>query len=102
MLTANEKDYLLDMIFAVIGEDQAVRNYKSGFNEETITVVEQMIEANTSCNENMRKLAKDLLGGSGTLARGWLKKVLKSAKRKVSASWPAVRMRLSPQKLPGA
>ncbi|SET49886.1 hypothetical protein SAMN04487962_11116 [Marinobacter segnicrescens] len=88
MLTVNEKDYLLDMVFAVIGEDQAVRNYKSGFNEEAIAVVEQMIEANTSCNENMRKLAKDLLGGSGTLARGWLEKVLKSAKRKVSASWP--------------
>lgn len=86
MLTANEKDYLLEMIFAVIGEDQAVRNYKSGFNEETVAVVEQMIEANTSCNENMRKLAKDLLGGSTTLAKGWLKKVLKSAKKRVSAS----------------
>ncbi|GGY76278.1 hypothetical protein [Marinobacter zhanjiangensis] len=86
MLSANEKDYLLEMIFAVIGEDQAVRNYKSGFNEETVAVVEQMIEANASCNENMRKLAKDLLGGSGTLAKGWLKKVLKSTKKKVSAS----------------
>lgn len=30
MLTADEKDYLLEIIFATIGEDQAIRNYKSG------------------------------------------------------------------------
>ncbi|MFL1403856.1 hypothetical protein ACJO2E_00700 [Marinobacter sp. M1N3S26] len=86
MLTADEKDYLLEIIFATIGEDQAIRNYKSGFNDTTVDVVEQMIEANTTCNENMRELAKDLIGAGGRLAQGWLKKVIKATKKRVSAT----------------
>lgn len=86
MLTANEKEYLLEIIFATVGEDQAIGNYKSGFNDETVAVVENMIEANTTCNEDMRKLAKDLIGGGSKLAKGWLKKVIKATKKKVSAS----------------
>ncbi len=46
MLTSEEKDYLYEIISSVIGEDHSIKAYKPSFNESTISVVEEMVEAN--------------------------------------------------------
>ena len=84
MLSHNEKEYLYEIIIAVIGEDRAIKAYKSGFNEKTVSIVEEMIEANSICNKNMKELVKDLLGVSTFFTRGWLKKLLKTSTKKIS------------------
>lgn len=86
MLTSAEKDYLYDFISAVIGEDHSIKAYKTSFNESTILVVEEMVEANFLCNANMKELITGLLGGSAHLSKGWLKKLIKGTKKKVSKS----------------
>lgn len=86
MLTSAEKDYLYDIISAVIGEDHSIKAYKTGFSESTISVVEEMVEANFQCNASMKELIKGLMGGSARLSKGWLKKLLKGAKKKLSKS----------------
>tara|TARA_R110002126_G_scaffold43475_7_gene124530 strand:- start:525 stop:857 length:333 start_codon:yes stop_codon:yes gene_type:complete len=84
MLKTNEKARLYELITAMIGEDASIKAYKSGFNQSTVIVVEEMIDASLTCNANMKKLISDLLGVSGTLARGWLSKALATANRNVS------------------
>lgn len=84
MLSTNEKDYLYEIISALIGEDHSVRAYKGGFNENTISVVEDMVAANKQCNANIKELVKSLIGASGALSKGWLKKALKLSKKKIS------------------
>jgi hypothetical protein len=84
MLTSGEKDYLYEIISSVIGEDHSIKGYRSSFNESTISVVEEMVEANFQCNANMKELIKGLLGGSSRLSKGWLKKLLKGTKKKLS------------------
>ncbi len=84
MLSNEEKDYLYDIISAVIGEDHSIKVYKIGFNETTIDVVEKMVEQNFQCNSNMKELIKGLLGGASILSKGWLKKMLKVGKKEVS------------------
>ena len=86
MLKTNEKDRLYDLITAMIGEDSSIKAYKSGFNEKTVAVVEDMIDAGMKCNANMKKLISDLLGASGTLTKGWLKKALGMAKQNLDIS----------------
>ena len=86
MLKSNEKDRLYEVIIAMIGEDSSIKAYKSGFNDKTVAVVEDMIEAGVKCNANMKKLISDLLGASGALTKGWLKKVLGTAKQNLDIS----------------
>ncbi len=84
MLSHNEKEYLYEIIAAIIGENHSIKIYKNGFNENTVSVIEEMIETNSKCNSNMRDLVKDLLGASAIISRGWLKKFLKASKKKIS------------------
>lgn len=86
MLKTNEKDRLYDLITAMIGEDSSIKAYKSSFNEDTIAVVEDMIDASVKCNANMKKLISDILGASGALTKGWLKKALGMAKQNLDIS----------------
>ena len=84
MLSSEEKEYLYQIISAIIGEDFSIKSYVLYFNDETVVVVEKMAEENFKCNANMKELIKGLLGGSAHLTKGWLKKLLKSAKKKIS------------------
>lgn len=84
MLTSTEKDFLYEIISAVIGEDSSIKAYKIGFNESTISIVEDMVEANFQCNANMKELIKGLLGGASHLSKGWLKKLIKGTKKSIS------------------
>lgn len=77
MLTTAEKENLYDLLVAIIGEDNTIKVYKHSFNETTVAIVEDMLAADSKCNANMRKLILDLSKGSGLVAKGWLKKVLK-------------------------
>lgn len=86
MLNHEEKDYLYDIISSIIGEDNSIKAYRPSFNESTISVVEEMVEANFQCNANMQELIKSLLGGGARLSKGWLKKLLKGSKKKLSKS----------------
>lgn len=86
MLNSAEKDYLYDIISAVLGEDRSIKAYKTSFNETTISVVEKMVETNFQCNANLKELIKGLLGGTAQISKGWLKKLLKTTKKKVSKS----------------
>lgn len=84
MLSHREKECLYEIIIAVIGDDQTIKAYKGGFNEKTVLIVEEMIEANTECNKNMEKLVESLLGTSTLFTRGWLRRLLKATTRKIS------------------
>lgn len=86
MLTSSEKDYLYQIIAGLIGEDTSIKAYRSQFNENTISVVEEMVAANSQCNASMKDLVTDLLGAGATLSKGWLKKALKTSKKKISKS----------------
>jgi hypothetical protein len=46
MLSNAEKDKLYEIIIALLGEDETFVIYKSTFNDKTVDIVEQMIEAN--------------------------------------------------------
>ena len=72
------------IIEIIYGYDSQIKNYKSSFNNATVLVVEEALAALTQCNEDMKALVVDLVGGARTLAKGWLKKVLKETKRQLS------------------
>lgn len=83
MLSASERDALYAIIVQAIGDDPSIRQVKSMFNENTVTVVEEMFRANKTCNANMQELAITLVGSGQILAKGWLKKALKFAKKRI-------------------
>lgn len=78
MLTTSQKDKLYRLIAHTIGHDANLKSVKSGFNERTVAVVEEMIAANAGCNANLKELMQSLATG-GQLTKGWLKKFLGSA-----------------------
>ena len=86
MLSTSEKNYLYDVIAALIGDDHSVKAYRGNFNENTISVVEDMIAANAQCNANMKELVSELVGAGAKFSKGWLKVVLKRSKKKISKS----------------
>ncbi|MCP5015425.1 MAG: hypothetical protein GY938_09100 [Ketobacter sp.] len=75
-LSTDEKDDLMEVIEILYGYDSEIQNYKSGFNERTVEAVEEALAALIKCNDNMKSLIVDLLGGARFLAKGWLKKIL--------------------------
>jgi len=83
MLTLSEKEYLYEIISAVIGEDPTIKQYRHGFNDRTVEVVEKMIDANSKCNAGMKELLVDLMLAGSFSAKGWLKKGLKKARKKL-------------------
>lgn len=86
MLSREEKEYLYQIISAVIGEDASIKAYAISFNENTVLVVEEMVEENFRCNANMKQLVCGLLGSATQLMKGWLNKLLKGTKKKLSKS----------------
>ena len=85
-LNEQEKDQLLSIINALIGEDLAITNARVRFNESSAVVVEEMIEINLTCNESIKSLVDDLLSGGRALATGWLRRSLGRASRAVRNS----------------
>lgn len=83
MLTASEKDALYKLITATIGDDISIKQYKNQFNERTVDAVEKMMTASAQCNSNMQDLIIDLVGSGQILAKGWLRKALKFAKKRI-------------------
>ena len=81
MLTILEKENLYNLIVSIIGEDATIKLYKQNFNENTVDVVEDMLSADSKCNQNMRKLILDLSKSGGLVAKGWLRKLLKFNKK---------------------
>ena len=63
-LSHEEKDDLLAIIEIIYGYDSQIRNYKSSFNDATVLVVEEALAALTQCNEDMKALVVDLVGGA--------------------------------------
>ena len=86
MLSSEEKEYLYQIIAAIVGEDASIKSYTLYFNDQTVVAVEQMAEENFKCNANMKELIKGLLGGAANLSRGWLHRLLKNTKKKLSKS----------------
>jgi len=84
MLTPAEKEMLYKLIATVMGDDLSIKSRMSRFNLRIVDVVEEMIVANENCNESIKKLVTDLLGGSATLAKGWLRTFIKGSKRRIS------------------
>lgn len=85
-LNEQEKEKLHSLITAFIGEDAAISAAKSGFTEETVSVVEQLITANLNCNDAMQSLVSDILSGGRVLATGWLRRSLGVASKAVKQS----------------
>lgn len=80
MLSTPEKDNLYQIIRATIGDDISIKQVKNSFNESTVSIVEDMIKANATCNRNMKELLVELIGAGSVLSKGWLKAVLKKSK----------------------
>lgn len=81
MLNMTEKEYLYEIISAVIGEDVTIKQYRHGFNETTVEIVEKMIDASSKCNAGMKQLMIDLMLAGSFAAKGWLKKVIKQGRK---------------------
>jgi hypothetical protein len=86
MLTHEEKQALYAVIAHAIGDDLHIRSYAHLFNERTIDVVEEMLSASATCNEDMRTLVAELIGAATVATKGWLRKVIKGTKRAILAS----------------
>lgn len=77
MLTNREKDDLYTIIASVLGDDHTIRQYKSQFNDRTVGIVEDAVNASVKCNSNMKEFVIALLGGASLATRGWLKRSIK-------------------------
>lgn len=86
MLSAAEKENLYLIIEAVLGVDAALRDAKSSYGEQTVEIVEQMVEANATCNANMKELVQDLLSGGRVMAKGWLRRAISQTRSHVKHS----------------
>ena len=80
-MTAIEKEELYTIIEAMFGYDSMIASAKHRFNERTVSATEEALAALIECNENMKGLLIDLVGGAKFLAKGWLKKGLSNASR---------------------
>ena len=85
-LTINEKNDLYTIIVSVIGEDVSIAQRKPYFNEQTIKIVREMVEANRDCNEAMKELVTNLITAGRLPARKWLKKALGRVNGLIKAS----------------
>ncbi len=81
MLTAQEKEDLYLIISSTIGHDAAIKQRKPLYNEQTIEVTEQMVNAIANCNSNMKSLIAGLVDGPSVLAKGALRKLLRRFSR---------------------
>lgn len=86
MLTAAEQDNLYAVIETVLGVDAAFQRATRQFNEQTVEVVESMIEANATCNANMKELITDLLSGGRVMTKGWLRRSISTTRKHVKRS----------------
>lgn len=86
MLSDSEKEFLYEIIAAMIGNDESIKAQTKYFNEETISVVESMVAASDECNANMKKFITELVGATIPFSRGWLKIAIKATKKKISKS----------------
>lgn len=84
MLSSEDKQNLYKFIAACIGDDHSIKQYQPLFNDHTIAVVEEMVNENIKCNARMKELLKGLIGGAAHLTKGWLKKLLKTAKKELA------------------
>lgn len=75
-LTQKEKNGLYTIIVNVIGEDASIAQRKPYFNEQTIHIVQDMIEGNKDCNKIMKELVTNLLTVGRLPAKKWLRKAL--------------------------
>lgn len=86
MLSVAEQENLYVVIEAVLGSDAALRDAKRYYNEQTVEIVEQMVEANATCNANMKELVTELLSGGRMMAKGWLRKAISHTRTHVKHS----------------
>lgn len=70
MLSNKEKDDLYTVITAVLGEDYTIKQYVSQFNERTVAVIEDAINASVKCNSNMKSLVIEVIGAAAIAAGG--------------------------------
>ncbi|MGB3620189.1 hypothetical protein FT643_18455 [Ketobacter sp. MCCC 1A13808] len=82
-LSAEEKDDLMEVIEIIYGYDSEIQNYKNSFNDQTVDAVEDAFAALIECNNNMKSLVVDLLGGARYLVKGWLKKILGQVRKRL-------------------
>ena len=74
MLTALEQDDLYVVIASFLGDDPSIKQYKNGFSEQTIKVVEDMFSVDANCNQVMKELIVGLISGGRLVLRSrWLK-----------------------------
>ena len=82
-LTHEEKDELYGVIEITFGHDSQLESLKPNYTEATVEVVESAMDALIKCNENMKELVVNLLGGARYLSKGWLKKILGHLKKRL-------------------
>ncbi len=82
-LTHDEKEKIADII-RILYSDSTINRNKNNINLETVYALENALKAIGNCNNVMKILIEQLIGGSGLLARGWLRKILSKAHSEIS------------------
>lgn len=85
-MTPQEKHYLLEIIESVIGHDPIIADLEDDFNEDTISVVEIVLEELEKCNGSFRELLSGLLSGGRLRTKGWLKRILGIVSKEINRS----------------
>ncbi len=79
ILTTSEKDQLMDILRVIFrGQHSRFESVKHGFNNRTVNLVEEALNELIECNQGMKDLVTSLTGGASKIAKGWLKRVLRS------------------------
>lgn len=82
-LTHDEKEKIADII-RILFSDSNINRRKNNINRQTIYALENALKAIEKCNHDMKILIAQLIGGSGLLANGWLRKALTNIHREIT------------------
>lgn len=75
-LTQIEKDQLMEIIEVSFGYNSKISAFKDNFNDYTVEVVEQALEALSECSVTLKQLILSVVSVGTLMTKGWLKKFL--------------------------
>lgn len=85
-MTPEEKQSLLEIIEFILGHDPSISQLKDNFGEETVIVVETILEELEKCNSSFRELLADLVSAGRLRTKGWLRRIIGAVAREIKRS----------------
>jgi hypothetical protein len=77
----DRKDFLIILDIVYQGKVDFSRQTQF-FSDQTVLVVEELLQDLIECNAYLKSLVTDLVGGASYFAKGWLRKSLKTLSKK--------------------